>query len=173
MTDVKDPFFITGEEVKTTRGEILALFIEEEIPKGLSPEETLDRIEEQGGIAVIPHPFDVFRGKTALGLRWKIPENVLVEVKNARYVCKCFESLAREVAREKGLPMVGGSDAHTPWEVGRAYTIVPPFSDKEELYKHLKKGRAMPGGSYSLPFVHAFTLPLKSVNILKRYLLKV
>ena len=52
---------IAGEEVRTRDGEILGLFLSEEIPRGLSAEETLDRIKSQGGVAGAPHPYDVFR----------------------------------------------------------------------------------------------------------------
>ncbi len=152
---------IPGEEVKTTTGEIIGLFLTEDIPKGLPPAEVFDRILEQGGLIVIPHPFDCFRARTALLLRYRdIPKkNTLIEVKNGRYVLPRFEEEARRFAEERGYPMVGGSDAHTPAEVGKAYTEVPPFSDEEELYRHLKRGKTRPVGGYSSPLVH-FTVPV-------------
>jgi predicted metal-dependent phosphoesterase TrpH len=52
---------IVGEEVKTSEGEIIGLFLKELVPKGMSPEDTIDCIHEQGGLAVIPHPYDIFR----------------------------------------------------------------------------------------------------------------
>src|SRR5207248_9693577 len=57
------PFLvIPGEEIKTSRGEIIGLFLKEWIPPGLEPIETVERIHEQGGVAYVPHPFDEFRG---------------------------------------------------------------------------------------------------------------
>ncbi|NPA86441.1 MAG: PHP domain-containing protein [Candidatus Diapherotrites archaeon] len=167
LTKVKDPSIpvIPGEEIKTTKGEVIGLFLNEEIPGGLSPEETFELIEEQGGIAVIPHPFDRFRKRTALLLRIspeELPKHVLIEVINGRYVMDRFRREAEAFARKWNLPAVGGSDAHTPVEVGRAWTEVPEFSDLEELYKHLKKGRTRPAGGYSPPWVH-LTVPVLKV----------
>src|SRR5687767_13395971 len=52
---------IVGEEVKTAEGEIIGLFLKEWVPRDLSPEETIRAIHEQGGLVVVPHPYDVFR----------------------------------------------------------------------------------------------------------------
>ena len=160
----RDVYVIPGEEIKTTKGEIIGLFLNEEIPPRLSPQETLDLIADQGGIASIPHPFDRFRKKTALLLNWneKLPKNVLIEVLNARYVSWSFYYRALMYARQRNLPMVAGSDAHTPPEVGRAWTEVPPFSDEEELRKYLLKGKTRPTGSLSPPWVH-LTVPIIKV----------
>src|SRR5690348_18007819 len=57
------PFLvIPGEEIKTNRGEIIGLFLQEWIPPGLDPLETVQRIHGQGGLAYVPHPFDEVRG---------------------------------------------------------------------------------------------------------------
>ena len=159
---------VPGEEIKTTAGEVIGLFLTEEVPRGLSPGETFDRILEQGGLIVIPHPFDRFRARTALLLRYRdLPKkDVLIEVKNGRYVLPRFEEEARRFAEERRYPMVGGSDAHTPLEVGRAFTEVPPFSDEEELYEHLRRGRTRPVGGYSSPFVHLTVPIIKALHVL-------
>ena len=162
----KEMVVIPGEEVKTTKGEIIGLFLNEEIPRGLSPEEVFDRIREQGGIIVIPHPFDRFRRKTALLLHdVELPKDVLIEVLNARYITPHFYREALEFSKER-FPMVAGSDAHTPIEVGRAWTEVPEFSDEEELFKHLKKGRTRPAGRLSPPWVHATVPEIKILHYL-------
>ncbi len=163
-----DPLVIPGEEVRTGKGELIGLFLTEEIPPGLSPEETADRIREQGGLVLIPHPFDLFRFRTAAPLLgYKPRKDDLLEVLNARYVCKSFEERAFEYAERWGLPKVGGSDAHTPVEVGRAWTEVPEFSDAEELYSHLRKGRTHPAGKLSPPWVHLTVIPLKLLHIIR------
>jgi predicted metal-dependent phosphoesterase TrpH len=59
--------FVIGEEIKTTRGELLALFLEEEVPPGLSPEETIARVRAQGGLVGASHPLDRWRSE-ALGM---------------------------------------------------------------------------------------------------------
>src|SRR5579884_1465185 len=53
---------IPAEEIKTSRGEIIGLFLQEWIPPGLEPLETVERIHDQGGLAYVPHPFDQVRG---------------------------------------------------------------------------------------------------------------
>src|SRR5581483_9465055 len=56
------PFkIIIGEEIRTREGEIIGLFLEDDIPPGLSAAETITRIKAQGGVVSVPHPFDHFR----------------------------------------------------------------------------------------------------------------
>lgn len=158
---------IPGEEIRTTAGEIIGLFLSEEIPAGLEPFETMDRIREQGGIVVIPHPFDKFRARTALLLHINdVPRDVLLETKNGRYICMCFWERAERFARERGLPSVGGSDAHTFPELGHVWTEVPEFGDVEELYKILKKGKTQPVGR-PFPWMHSTVPVLKFLHLMR------
>ena len=53
---------IIGEEIMTTQGELLAAFIQEEIPPGLTPMQTIERLKEQGAFISVSHPFDHYRG---------------------------------------------------------------------------------------------------------------
>jgi len=166
LTEVKggEIPIIPGEEIKTSAGEIIGLFLNQEIPAGLDPYEAMDRVREQGGIVVIPHPFDKFRKRTALLLHIRdVPRDVLIEVKNGRYVCRCFEKRAEEFARKRGLPTVGGSDAHTYPELGRVWTEVPEFSDSEELFKILRRGETRPAGE-PFPWMHATVPALKFLH---------
>ncbi len=115
---------IIGEEIKTNRGDIIGLFLTEKIRKGLSPEETIDLIKEQGGIVVIPHPFDR-KGRGALGeYTVKIAHKVdFIEVENGRTPSYNNEK-ARVFSEKHGIPGVGGSDAHWFREVGKVKTKV-------------------------------------------------
>ena len=163
--EVFDIKVIRGEEVKTEKGEILALFINEEIPPGLSPEETLDIIEGQGGVAIIPHPFDTFRNKTALLLNWEPDRKIIVEVMNGRYITPAFGEAAYSYAKKYNYPMVAGSDAHTPVEVGRAYTVLRADKyDEEDVYKAIKRGSTVPAGTLSPPWVHITVPWIKTVR---------
>ncbi|MFZ1754039.1 MAG: PHP domain-containing protein [Caldilineaceae bacterium] len=127
---------IVGEEIKTTHGEIIAWFVSEEVPKGLSPQETLRRLRDQGAVISIPHPVDSLRG-SAMGL-----ENVLeiieqvdaLEVLNARCVRPADNDAARALAGQHGKLMTAGSDAHIPFELGRCYMQMPPFEDNAESF---------------------------------------
>ncbi len=168
LTIVESTFpVIPGEEIKTTKGEVIGLFLQEEIPRGLEPEETFDRIREQDGLIVIPHPFDKFRKRTALLLNGvEPPKDALIEVLNARYISPRFFERAKLYAEARNLPLVAGSDAHTPVEVAKAWTEVPEFSDLEELRDHLRKGRTRPEGEFSNPFVHLTVPEIKILHLL-------
>lgn len=157
-------FVIVGEEIKTDSGELLAYFIRERIPPGLSPEETIRRIREQGGIVGVPHPLDQLR-REAMGrdVLLRILSLVdCVEVFNARVVLPSDNARALAFAREHGLPGTAGSDAHSVYEVGRAYVELPPFAGPLEFLEALRRGKAM--GKLSTPLVHL----ISTVNKLRR-----
>jgi predicted metal-dependent phosphoesterase TrpH len=149
--------FLLGEEIKTTHGELLALFIEERIPPGLSPQDTIARVHAQGGLVGASHPLDRLRSE-ALGRRTleAIHEQLdFLEVFNARTALARDNRLARELAVRWGLPGSAGSDAHTPSEVGRAYIDIPPFDDPASFLDSLAQGQI--GGRLSRPWVHFFS----------------
>ncbi len=123
LSDI-DITVIVGEEVKTSRGDIIGLFLTEKIKKGLSPEETIDLIKEQGGITTIPHPFDRKR-RGALGEYTKkiIHKVDFIEVENGR--TPSWNNRKAKIFSEKsGIPGIGGSDAHWFREVGKVRTMV-------------------------------------------------
>ena len=152
---------IVSEEVMTTDGEIMGLFLKEEIPQGLSPEETIERIKKQGGLVNIPHPYG----------RWPMDKNSkllvpdimrqvdLVEVFNARSPLHSGYSKACELAERHNLPMAAGSDAHTSSEIGRAYIKMADFDSPDSFLSSLEKGEIT--GQRSSPFVHFATTMAK------------
>jgi len=147
---------IIGEEIKTTKGELLALFIEEEIPPGLSPRETVALIKGQGGLAGVSHPFDRVRREAFRGGIWEVIDELdFIEALNARTLLPADNSRAQEVAKRRGLPMSAGSDAHIPWEIGQAYVEMPAFHGKEEFLESLKRGVIK--GRLSPLWVHLFS----------------
>jgi len=90
--------FIPGEEILTTAGEIIGLFLREEVPPGLSPLETVRRIKAQGGLVYLPHPFDRFRRRSALqrAALAEIASYVdIIEGLNARTICNEDDKRAR------------------------------------------------------------------------------
>ncbi len=166
--EIDPDFVIVGEEVMTTEGEIIAYFVKEEVPKGLRPEEAIERLREQGAVISVPHPLDAVR-RSAMGL-----ESVLriinvvdaVEVFNARVLL--FDPANRkadELAEKYGKLKTAGSDAHTPWETGHAYVVMPEFSNAEEFKKSLAKGQIV--GRKSIPFVHLASTYAKWAKKLK------
>ncbi len=159
---------IAGEEVKTPYGEIIGLFLQEKIPGGLSPQETCQRIHAQGGLVVVPHPFDLVR-KSHLGepfLDSVLPLVDAIEVRNARVILPWHNSRAQAYAERYGLPGTAGSDCHMPIEVGQVCVDMPAFQGREDFLECLRQGRIH--GRASSPLVHAYTVLAKYVHRLRR-----
>jgi len=134
---------IVAEEIMTTEGEIMGMFLQETIPKGFTPQETVKRIREQGGLVNIPHPFERIRG-SALKDRaiQEIAAQIdLMEVLNARTPFPANSNKAKEFAEEHGIIPGAGSDAHTLSEIGNAYVIMPEFNGPQEFLKALSHGK--------------------------------
>ena len=121
---------IPGEEVKTAeRVDIIGLYLRDLIPGGTPARETCERIREQGGLVYVPHPFAGGKGGGGRILG-EIEDLVdVVEGFNARIHDPALNQRAQAWARERGLPLGAGSDAHTLREVGRAHVEVPTFDD--------------------------------------------
>ena len=133
---------IFGEEVKILDngkiGEILCLFIQEEIKPG-PLDEVLEEVKDQDGITILAHPFDV------CGRGFKKPELVAnrvngVEVLNGRSLFSYSKKKALEFAKVHNLSIMGGSDAHCCWEIGNAFTIAD-VHDLEGFRKAVLKGK--------------------------------
>ncbi|WP_423792526.1 PHP domain-containing protein [Methanocaldococcus indicus] len=119
-------FAIPGEEIATNKGEFIGLFIEEEIPKGLDLFEAMDRVKEQSGLIILPHPFD-YKRKRSLA-KFNVVEDKeflkrvdIVEVFNSRCRDLTPNIMALEYAKKHKFAVSFGSDAHFPWELGNVY----------------------------------------------------
>lgn len=138
---------IVGEEIMTTKGEILAAFMTEEIPRGLSPEETIKRLRDQGAFISVSHPFDSWRNGA-----WKL-EDLLeitplvdaIEIFNARCTNTGDNQKAIDFAREHHLSGTAGSDAHAAFELGKAWLVLPEFAGPDELRKVVREGQVQGG----------------------------
>jgi Predicted metal-dependent phosphoesterases (PHP family) len=132
---------IVGEEIMTQAGELLAAFVEEEIPQGLPVKEAIRRLRQQGAFISVSHPFDVHRSGFALSDLDEIAPLVdAVEVFNARCMFQRTNRLAQQYASIHRLGGTSGSDGHIAWEIGRAYLKVPVFRSAEELRQVICKG---------------------------------
>lgn len=145
---------IVAEEILTTHGEIMGMFLKEGIPSGLPIEQTISRIKAQGALVALPHPFDTLRG---LRLDTKKSEELagqidVIEVFNARSLLPRDSAKARAWARKFGLPQMAGSDAHTPAEIGSTYIEMPEFDSQEDFLPALRKGKI--NQHPSSPLVH-------------------
>ena len=145
---------IVGEEILTQSGEIIGLFLREEIASGQSVEETVRCIKDQGGLVYVPHPMDRLRN-SALDLEAlvRVIEHVdVVEVLNARVTFSVDNRLAASLARAYDCAQGAGSDAHQAFEVGTAFVEMPPFHDAVTFMRGLRHGRVH--GRISSPLVH-------------------
>ena len=145
---------IVGEEIMTTRGEILAAFVTEEIPAFLPPAETIQRLKDQGAFISVSHPFDRRRKG-----HWKeqdlleiLPLVDAIEVYNSRCMFPWFNRSARLFAEKHDIPGTVGSDAHALFEVGRSLLLLEQFSGPEELRSVIRK--AIPQVKWSPPWFH-------------------
>ncbi|HTP03288.1 MAG TPA: PHP domain-containing protein [Anaerolineales bacterium] len=145
---------IVGEEIMTTKGEILASFMTEEIPAGLSPQETIDRLRRQGAFISVSHPFDQFRagGWEEADLLEITPLVDAIEVYNSRCMRRSFNDQAIAFAREHNLAGTVGSDAHAPLELGRSVMLLEPFQDAEGLRRVIRQGSSQT--VWSPPWFH-------------------
>ncbi len=138
---------IVGEEIMTTKGEILAAFVTELVPRGLSPQETIERLREQGAFISVAHPFDSWRNGA-----WKM-EDLLeiaplvdaIEIFNARCTKREDNQRAIEFARQHNIPGTAGSDAHAGFELGKARLVLPQFNGPDELRIAILKGQVQGG----------------------------
>lgn len=134
---------IVGEEIMTRAGELLAAFVVEEIPAGLTPHETIRRLREQGAFISVSHPFDTTRAG-----HWKLPDLLeiaplvdAIEVFNARCFSTTMNEQAQAFASLHNLLGTVGSDAHTAFELGTASLEIPPFDTADAFRQNLRHAR--------------------------------
>lgn len=143
---------VIGEEISTREGHLLALFIEEFIAPGRPVADTIAEVRAQGGLAVAAHPFQlIVRSLGRVGLLrrpigmeagWTVDA---VETFNAGTSFQYNNDLAECYARKRGLPMVGGSDAHHLGAVGRGFTRFPGCS-AADLRRAILAGQTVAAG---------------------------
>ncbi|RLJ10308.1 MAG: hypothetical protein DRP15_00400 [Candidatus Aenigmatarchaeota archaeon] len=131
-----DMIFIPAIEIKTLSGHLIGLGLTEFVPSLLDLEETIDRIHEQGAIAVAPHPYDI-KGD---GIREGIKHVDAVEVFNPYNMDRISNKLAVKTAKKLGKPMVVGSDAHTVNMLGRCLNEINAW-DVDSVLKEIMKNR--------------------------------
>jgi predicted metal-dependent phosphoesterase TrpH len=146
---------IVGEEISTSEGELIGLFLNQKIEPGLSPEETVQRIKDQGGLVLLPHGFDPLkRRRLRPEARERIAASIdIVESFNTRVSRPRWNDEAVGWARERGLVMSAGSDAHTLADIGSAWVEAPaqPISGPDDLLRVLAGGQ--PTGAWTQPAV--------------------
>jgi predicted metal-dependent phosphoesterase TrpH len=152
---------IVAEEILTTEGEIMGMFLKETIKSEpnarITPREAVKRIREQGALINLQHPFETVRGSA---LKDAVIEELagnfdLVEVLNSRSPLPANTDKAKAFAAKNRLPGGAGSDAHSYFEIGAAYVEMPDFSNQAEFLESLAQGKIY--GKRSGVFVHLFS----------------
>ncbi len=154
------PFdIIPGVEVSSAQGHVLALWVTHSIPRGLSLIETVDAIHEQGGMAILAHPFEVVVSAETCYRYLRNPELVreagidAIEVHNAGTVTPGNNMLARRMAIQLRIPIVGNSDGHSLAAIGRGTTLfvghtADDFRSALTRRATLAQGRSWPVADY-------------------------
>lgn len=145
---------IVGEEILTTRGEILAAYMTEEIPPHLSPQETIMRLKGQGAFISVSHPFDRIRkgGWDEDDLLEILPEVDAIEVYNSRCMNPNFNRMAKSFAEKHNIAGTVGSDAHAAFELGRSLLLLEQFKGPDEMREVIRSG--VPQVKWSPPWIH-------------------
>jgi predicted metal-dependent phosphoesterase TrpH/glycosyltransferase involved in cell wall biosynthesis len=141
----RDLIVIPGEEVKTNgQGEVIGLFLQKEIPRGLSFADTVAAIREQDGIVYVPHPFDRLHAiPDPRTLHRHLADIDVLEVYNARLLFEAFNDEALRFARKYDLTMGAGSDAHVLQGVGTGGVRMRAFRDPEEFLLSLRTAEVL------------------------------
>jgi hypothetical protein len=136
----RDLIVIPGEEVKTdNQGEVIGLFLREEIPRGMTFADTIAAIREQEGLVYVPHPFDRMHAiPSPATLHRHLPEIDVLEVYNARLLFDGYNDEALRFARKYGLLAGAGSDAHVLQGIGTGAVRMRRFDGPEEFLLSLR-----------------------------------
>lgn len=161
---------IVGEEINTTAGDIVGLYLQTSIPAGLSLQKAIQAIKEQGGLVYIPHPLEKFRR----GLQKKELEQFkkdfdIIEVFNARSRSRLYAELARHFAQNNNIAMVSSSDAHGARGIGSAYVEIAEAPTRENLLQLLRQGNLVchyaPVSAYFYPTINKVRKYFKRNNV--------
>jgi predicted metal-dependent phosphoesterase TrpH len=141
----RDLIVIPGEEVKTdNQGEVIGLFLSEEIPRGMSFTKTVAAIKSQGGIVYVPHPFDRLHAiPDPSTLHEHLAEIDMLEVYNARLLFEAYNDEALRFARKYGLMMGAGSDAHVLQGVGTGGIRLRSFEGRDEFLASIRTAQVL------------------------------
>ena len=136
---------IPGEEVKTDgQGEVIGLFLREEIPRGMSFAETVAAIRAQGGLVYVPHPFDRMHAiPDPATLHRHLAEIDVLEVYNARLLFEAYNEEALWFARKYNLTAGAGSDAHVLPGIGTGAVRMRRFSGPEDFLVSLRSAEIL------------------------------
>jgi len=144
-----DFLIIPGTEVSSRDGHIVGLNVNDNIPRGLSAGETVDRIHSTGGVAIACHPYALFKGSIGQYVSSKF--DAIETINASSFPFRSASSKAEKLAKRFNLPRVAGTDAHFGPVIGCAYTIIDSELNLEAILGAIIKGKCEPaGGSISM-----------------------
>jgi len=133
---------IVGEEVKTAQGEVIGLFLQERIERGLPMDETIAAIQDQGGLVYMPHPFDRMHTIPDSATLLRVLDRIdIFEVYNSRLLFDAFNDDALRFAAKYNLIQAAGSDAHVLQGIGTALNQIPAFDGPEEFLLAMRQNQ--------------------------------
>ncbi len=135
-----DILAIPSIEISSSHGHILGFGCEENIPRDLSPEDTIDRIHDLGGLAIIPHPYCFYRHGLLHNYKEKLNIDA-IETRNARFIVGYCNNKAKNLSIKENLPALGASDAHYYKFVGDCYSLIDCEKDVDSVLKSISKGK--------------------------------
>ncbi len=141
-----DILAIPSIEISSTQGHILGFGCEENIPRDLSPQETIDKIHDLGGLAIIPHPYCFYRHGLLCKTDYKDLKIDAIETKNARFIVGYCNGKAKNLSKKENIPELGASDAHYWKFVGDCYSLIDAEKDIDSVIKSIKKGKTKVDG---------------------------
>lgn len=148
---------IVGSEIMTNRGEIIGLFLEEEIEKRRNFRDIIADIKDQDGIAIVPHPFDELRHGSFQPTEDDVKFIDCVEGFNSRCIFKKYNDRASEFGKRHNLVITAGSDTHFANEIGNAGIIV----DNEDVRDALTRQQLKIFGNRTMPTNHVLSKILR------------
>jgi len=132
---------IPGQEVMTNEGEIIALGVTNDIDNYNDLVNTCKQIKKHNGFVIVPHPFDRFRSGIGDSINNILNYVDAVEAFNSRNLFDRFNQKAAEIAKRNKIPIVAGSDAHFPKELGNAYIILDCEPTQESIFKAIRTNK--------------------------------
>ena len=162
-----DILAIPSIEISSTQGHILGFGCEENIPRDLTPEDTIDRIHDLGGLAIIPHPYCFYRHGLLHKTDYKKLKIDAIETKNARFIVGYCNWKAKKLSKNEHITELGASDAHYYKFVGDCYSMVDSEQDIDSILKAIKKGNTESHGKGTSNILLSKYLFEK--NILKKF----
>ena len=142
---------IVSEEVKTTQGDLLCYFIQQKIPRGVTPEEAIQRVHDQGGIVGPAHPLDTTRAGLGRDNVLRLREQIdFIEVFNARTIDPAMNDAAQALANELGLPGIAASDAHLLSEIGASRVRMRTYTSPQDFLAALRQATLVNHSSSAL-----------------------